>query len=154
MDCFSSEHYILLTVSIRRVKLRTRFSNQLLTLRRTSPRRAWPGKHGRSRCYHWVTPPGAQRSVGTDPPHPQGWGVRGIPKAPKSFCDYVLLQADQLGTGCTKGQPWVSVVSTREPCKNPVSPTRSLTCSAPRRSPFILVLGLYSYCAGTNEVIV
>ena len=72
MDCFSSEHYILLTVSIRRVKFRKRFSNQLLTLRRTShdepDQASTAGAVVISELLHLEH----RDQFGTDPPQPQG----------------------------------------------------------------------------------
>ena len=109
-------------MSIPRVKFRMRFwPAPHLIPKVDCPRRAWPGKHGRSRGYQQVTPTGAQISLELIPQSLKVEESEGS-IAPESYCDYVPFQKDQLGTGCIK--PWCSVVSTGEPCINPVSPTR------------------------------
>ena len=134
IDCFPSEHYILLTVSIRRVKFRTRFSNQLPTRRRivhNKPDQAsMAGAVVISKLFHLEH----RDQFGTDPPQPQGWGVLGIPGS------RILSWYHPTSSGSTrywlhKGTA-LSLCSFHrrtlyKPCfSNPSSP-----CSAPRRSP-------------------
>ena len=111
-------------MSICRVKFHTRYSNQLYqpdsqggfsTTSLTRQARPEPLSASYST---WSTD-----QFGTDPPQPNGWGVLGIQRLPNSIV-ITSLEENQLGTGCIKGQPWCSVVSTGEPCINPVSPTR------------------------------
>ena len=118
--------YILLTVSIRRVKFRTRYCNQLhppdsqggfsiRSLTRQALRELWLSVRYSTQSI--------EISLELIPPSPWLRSPRDS-KTPVSYCDYGLLEEDQLGNGCIKGQPWCSVVSTGEPCINPVSLTR------------------------------